>query len=192
MAQIQLSNEQLHLIQIALDLYSRFGALQFSHILNHPSIEKEIIKQCTDPAPLEVGDISIRGEVVEIGRDYITTKGSWGNGEETRTWNDPDNVLRSPDWKEVHRIRDDIRLLGAQMAYRISGDPIYLNTNVNRGIFNDVIDESCREAFDLLQVIRHEFWKENPNRSQMTVDSSIHFTSNRDMVNVKVELDKKK
>jgi hypothetical protein len=41
--------------------------------------------------------------------------------------------------------------------------------------------------FDILQYIRHEFWKENPNRSNMTVDSSLSLTS--ETPHIKVELD---
>ena len=50
--------------------------------------------------------------------------------------------------------------------------------NGSHGINSPSIDDSNRLAFDLRQVIRHEFWKANPNRTNMTVDSHIHFTSN--------------
>lgn len=192
MAQITLSNDQLRLIQRALDLYSRIGILQFWQIAEHPSIDQEIQDQFTDPAPLKIGDRSIRGEVVEIGKGYIKTKGSWGNGEEVKKWTDVANVKRSPDWSKIHQTRDEIRNLGAKMAYHISGDPLYLNGNASHGIHNPKVDDSCREAFDLIQVIRHEFWKANPDRSTITVDSSIHFTSNKNMNGVKVKLDKNK
>ena len=39
----------------------------------------------------------------------------------------------------------------------------------------------------MIQIIRHEFWKENPNRSNITVDSSTHLSHPDDAV--KVELD---
>jgi hypothetical protein len=41
------------------------------------------------------------------------------------------------------------------------------------GIYNSNVDESCREAYNMVQVIRHEFWKANPKRSSITVDSSV-------------------
>ena len=50
--------------------------------------------------------------------------------------------------------------------------------NGSHGINSNKIDDSNRLAFDIRQVIRHEFWKSNPNRTDMTVDSHIHFTSN--------------
>lgn len=50
--------------------------------------------------------------------------------------------------------------------------------NYSYGIHNQEVDDSARVAFDILQVIRHELWKSNPNRSQITVDSSVHLTSN--------------
>lgn len=49
--------------------------------------------------------------------------------------------------------------------------------NYSYGIHNQEVDNSARVAFDILQVIRHELWKSNPNRSQITVDSSVHLTS---------------
>ena len=60
-------------------------------------------------------------------------------------------------------------------------------TNASWGIHNPNVDESCREAYDIIQVIRHEFWKQNENRSNITVDSSIHLTS-PGTENVKVKL----
>jgi hypothetical protein len=57
------------------------------------------------------------------------------------------------------------------------------------GIHHPNVDDSCREAFDIIQVIRHEFWKRDPERSSMTVDSSIHFTSDKgESSKIKVEL----
>lgn len=47
----------------------------------------------------------------------------------------------------------------------------------SKGIHSEIIDDSVRVAFDIQQVIRHEFWKHNPDRITATVDSSIHFTS---------------
>lgn len=61
--------------------------------------------------------------------------------------------------------------------------------NGSWGIHNKQADDSVRVAFDIHQVIRHEFWKQNPNRSSITVDSSIHFTSNdKDSNKIKCEI----
>ncbi len=49
--------------------------------------------------------------------------------------------------------------------------------NGSYGINNDKVDETCRIANDIHQVIRHQFWKEHEVKSFMTVDSSIHYTS---------------
>lgn len=57
-----------------------------------------------------------------------------------------------------------------------------IGLNGSRGIHSEDIDDSVRVAFDIQQVIRHEFWKHNPDRIPVTVDSSIHFTS--DDVNI--------
>ena len=189
MATLTLTNEQLRLVQTALDLYSRIGILQFWTILDHPTVYSQIIDRFTDPSPLKVGDSSVRGKVVELGEGYIKTKGHWGNGEEVRTWHDVEQVKRSPDWENVHSVRDSIRQLGGQIACQITGEDRYLGGNASFGIHHPAVDNSCREAFDIIQVIRHEFWKVDPERSDITVDSSIHLTSDTNTRNVKAEID---
>jgi hypothetical protein len=49
------------------------------------------------------------------------------------------------------------------------------------------VDESSRVAYDLVQVIRHEFWKADPDRSPHVVMSSVHL-STKDSDQIKVEL----
>lgn len=185
MAKIKLTNKQLRLIQDALELYSRIGILQFDRIFDHPSIDRIIKNSYTPDKEIKVGTQTMRGEVVEIGDGYIKTKGHWGKGEEIRTWTDIENIQLSPDWTEYHNSKDLIRMLFNQINKEITNDPTF-SPNQSLGIHNEQVKE-CREAFDIIQVIRHEFWKENPNRSSATVDSSIHLTSNEQ--SVKVELD---
>ena len=190
MATLTLNNRQLRLVQKALDLYSRIGILQIDRILEHPTVEGLIIDRFTPKKNLEIGDRTMRGEVVEIGDGYIKTKGSWGNGEEVRTWEDVNEVKLSPDWGRVHETRDLIRTISAEIKREASGRDY--GTNSSMGIHNEQVDESCREAFDIIQVIRHEFWKAKPDehKSQHTVDSSIHFTSKLNQTGVRVEVDK--
>ncbi len=192
MAKIELTNEQLHLIQRALDLYSRIGILQFWTINEHPSIANIIEDRFTSKEPLKVGSRTIRGEVIEINKKSIKTKGSWGNGEEIREWKDIENVKLSPDWSNVHAVRDAVRMLGGGIASQITGDINYANGNASYGIHHPNVDDTCRQAFDMIQVIRHEFWKDNENRSSVTVDSSIHFTSDKGIGKFIVEIDKNK
>jgi len=187
MAKIELTNDQLHLIQRALDLYSRIGILQFWTILDHPTIDNVIEKRFSLDRPLEVGDRTLRGEVIEIGDGWIKTRGSWGNGEEIREWTDVDSVKHAPDWSKVHEIRDAIRILGGEIACQATGSDNYRSGNASYGIHHPDVDESCRQAFDIIQVIRHEFWKANPDRKTITVDSSIHFTSIGPSVKVKID-----
>ena len=59
--------------------------------------------------------------------------------------------------------------------------------NGSWGIYHPSVDDSCRQAFDIVQVIRHERWKRNPNRSQATVDSSIHFSHRKDNSSDKIK-----
>lgn len=188
MATLTLSNEQLRLVQTAMDLYSRIGILQFEEMLDHPTVYQMIVDQFSETRPIEVGDRTLRGEVVEIGNGYVKTKGSWGNGEEIRTWTDVEKIHHAPDWSRVHEVRDEFRLACASLKRIVSGRDY--GTNSGPGIHHQQVDESCRLAFDLVQVIRHEFWKANPDRSSITVDSHIHFSSAKSAANVKVEIDK--
>lgn len=183
MATITLTNKQLKLIQNALDLYSRIGILQFEKIFDHPDIDRIMDDNCTEKKELEVGDRTNRGQIVEISEDYIKTKGSWSNGEEIKTWTDIENIKLSPDWDKFHQSKNNCELHFNYIKSFISG--IVLGHG-SLGIHNDNTSSS-REAFDIIQVIRHEFWKENPNKSDMTVDSSINLTSSESKV--KVELD---
>lgn len=185
MASINLTNKQLRLIQSALDLYSRIGILQLEMILEHPTIEKIIYEKCTEKkTTLEVGDSTMRGEIVEIGEDYIKTKGTWGNKEEIRTWTDIDSIKLSPDWNKRNEIKKNVE---HQLTYIKSFiSDAGLGAYGSLGIHNKNA-EICREAFDIIQVIRHEFWKENPTRSDITVDSSISLATTNPIV--KVELD---
>jgi hypothetical protein len=184
MATIKLTNKQLSLVQKALDFYSRVGSLQFEEIIHHPTIDSSIEDQFSPHRKFQIGDHTMRGEIVEIGEGFIKTKGTWGKGEEIKTWTDVEKIKFSPDWDKVHRTRDEIKIYFNRIKFLISGQDF---TNGNYGIYNEKVDETCREAYDMLQVIRHEFWKANPNHSDITVDSSTHL-SHPDQ-EIKVELD---
>jgi len=191
MAKIELSNDQLHLIQKALDFYSRIGIGQFWVIKEHPTFE-EFLRDAfrIKTGPIEVGDKTERGIVVEIGpkRKWIKTKGSWGNGEEIKKWDDPKKIKHSVDYSRYHAVRDTIDSILTQPRNMLIQDTS-MGQHGSWGIHHPKVDDSCREAFDLIQVIRHEFWKANPNSSSNTVDSHIHFTSSKNMNGVKVEID---
>lgn len=185
MATIKLSNEQLRLVQDALELYSRIGILQFERIFDHPSIDRIIKDSHTTDKEIKVGSETMRGVVVEIGEDYIKTKGSWGKGEEIKTWTDIGNIQLSPDWTKYHNSKDNIGTLFAEVNKILINDSTF-SRNQSLGIHNEQVKE-CRDAFDIIQVIRHEFWKANPNRSDITVDSHISLTSDKSTVDVKLD-----
>ena len=185
MATIKLTNKQLRLIQTALDLYSRVGILQFEEILSHPTIEKLIYKKSTINKKIEVGSDTMRGKVVEIGDGYIKTKGSWGNGEEIKTWTDVDEIKLSPDWNVYHKTNDNIKNVLTNIKTEITGE--IFGRSGSLGIHNDDTDASCREAFDIIQVIRHEFWKENPDSRISTVDANISLITPEPSVTVQLD-----
>ena len=184
MAKLELNNDQLRLIQKALDFYSKVGIGQFNEIIEHPTFEKSLCSQFSPNKSFEVGDKTMRGEITKITKNAIWTKGSWGNGEEIKKWTDLENVMYSPDWSALHAMEDTIK-----QQLNVARNLLYgedMGRNGSWGIYNEKVDESCREAFSIIQVIRHEFWKESPNRSNVTVDSSV---DSRIKNKVKVELD---
>lgn len=185
MAIIKLTDKQLHLIQSALDLYSRIGTLHLDVILDHPSVNNMLDEQFTSKKKLEVGDNTMRGEITEISKKYIKTRGQWGNGEEIKTWTDIDKIKLSPDWNQVHRNRDLIKYHFNQVKALASG--VNLGEGGNLGIYSSKVDDSCRTAFDMLKVIRHEFWKVNTNKSHMTVDSSVGLSDPSSAIEVELD-----
>jgi hypothetical protein len=92
----------------------------------------------------------------------------------------------SNDFTKYHSVRDQVDEVLTQAKRLLYNDPFAVR-NGEWGIHHPKVDDSCRDAYDLIQVIRHEFWKNNPIRSNITVDSSITLT-NENNKNIKVEL----
>lgn len=185
MAKIELTNDQLRLVQSALETYSRAGILQWRYVYDHPSVQNFLQESCTQGKEIKVGSQTMRGEVVEIGDGYIKTKGTWGNGEEIRKWTDIEKIKLSPDWGKYHEKKQKIEKLFGEINRIILDDPMYPD-QASPGIHNKNSYDSL-EAFDIIQVIRHEFWKANPNKTSSTVDS--HVSINTDSPKVNVTLD---
>lgn len=179
---LHLTDEQLRIVQQALDFWSRIGIGQFDRIKDHPTFEEHLHSEfALKKGPLEVGDKTVRGEVVEIDpkRKWVKTKGSWGNGEEIRKWKDVENVKHSTNYSRYHQVRGVVDSILVQPRNMLINDPT-MSGNGSWGIHHPSAHDSTRIAFDIVQVIRHEYWKKNPNRSNMTVDSHIHFTHRKD------------
>lgn len=90
------------------------------------------------------------------------------------------------DYGKLHQVRDEVDEIFNQAKKLLYNESSAVK-NGGWGIGHTSVDDSCRDAFDLVKVIRHEFWKKNPNRSNITVDSSIHLTDRKNR-NIKVEL----
>lgn len=186
MTTITVTKDQLNVIQNALDFWSRVGIGDFREIVDHPTFEKSLYKICSPNKELEVGDKTLRGEIAEMGEDYIKTKGSWGKGEEIKTWEDIENIKHSPDWNKLHKLKDDIEDKLTEARNMLYGDTTR-SKNGSWGIYNPNVDESCRVAFDILQVIRFEKNRTSDNPSTYTVDAYKHL-STKDSEKIKVEI----
>jgi hypothetical protein len=143
MATLTVTEQQLHLIQEALDFYSRVGIEQFNVIKDHPTFYNILHKSLTN----EEGKM---------------------------------------DYERYHEIREHADMTLVFPRNLLLDDPT-LPRYASLGIYSPEVDESCRVAFDLVQVIRHEFWKANPNRSEHVVMASKHLTT-KDSDKIKVEL----
>ena len=143
MATLKVSEEQLRLIQHALNFYTRVGIGQFNVIKDHPTFERHLYNESKDE-----------------------------NGE--------------TDYGHFHSVRDDVDSI-LHVARNVLYNDSSIDKNGSWGIHNPKVDDSCRDAYDLIQVIRHEFWKQNPDRSSITVDSSIVLTNNKN-TNIEVEI----
>jgi len=143
MATLKVSEEQLRLIQRALDFYSRVGIGQFNAIKDHPTFEAHLHNESKDE-----------------------------NGK--------------TDYGHFHSVRDEVDSI-LHVARNVLYNDSSIGKNGSWGIHNPKVDDSCRDAYDLIQVIRHEFWKQNPDRSSATVDSHIHLTG-KNTQNIEVEL----
>jgi len=185
---LTVTEKQLSIIQEALDFYSRVGIGQFNVIKDHPTFQEHLYNELAPKKELEVGDRTQRGVIVEIHpkKKWIKTKGSWGNGEEIKKWTDVKEIKHSTDYSRYHDVRD---IVDAALVYprnRLMND-LDFPQHGSWGIHNENVDDSCRIAFDIIQVIRHERWKQNENRNNMTVDSHIHFTHRKDNSSDKIK-----
>ena len=167
---LECTKAQLRLIQKALEFYNRVGIGQFDVIKDHPTFEEALYRQFSPTKELEIGDETLRGVVTKITKSAVWTKGSWGNGEEIRKWTDVEKVKHSPDWDKMHDLEKEVDDKLNEVRNLLYGET--MSKNGSWGIYNSKVDESCREAFEIVQKVRHAFWKENPDRSNMTVDSS--------------------
>ncbi len=190
MNRLELSDEQLWLVQEALDFYSRVGIGQFNVIKEHPTFERHLEEVCRPVKEPEVGDRTPQGEVLEIKDGKALINGSvskeTGHWCEEKEWKPIKDVKLSTDYSRYHRIRDNVDMMLIQPRNLLINDTT-MNSNGSWGIYHPSVDDSCRMAFDIVQVIRHERWKNNPKRSTITVDSHIHFSHRNDNTSNKIK-----
>lgn len=181
MNKLEVNDEQLQLIQNALDFYARVGIGQFNVIKEHPTFEKILEDHCRPKKKIEVGDKTPQGEILEIkdGKALINGSVKDGKWNEEPEWKDVKDVVLSTDYALYHTIQDNVDDMLLFPRNGLLCDNI-LTKHASLGIHNKKVDKTCRMAFDIVQVIRHEYWKKNPKRSNMTVDSHIHFTHRED------------
>ena len=187
---LEVTDEQLRLIQRALDFYSRIGIGQFERIKEHPTFERHLENACRPDREPKVGDRTPQGEILEIKNGKALINGSvdkkTGHWCDKKEWKKLGDVKLSTDYSRYHEIRDVVDSALVQPRNMLIQD-FTLGRNANWGIYNENVDDSCRVAFDIVQVIRHEYWKKDPNRSSITVDSHVHFSHRADGSSEKIK-----
>ena len=187
---LHITDEQLTLIQQALDFYSRIGIGQFERIKEHPTFQNFLYEKCAPNKTPEVGDRTPQGEILEIKNGKALINGSVdkksGHWCEKQEWKKLKDVKLSTDWSKLHDIEkmvDNSLLYPRNLLIQDREMPLHGSW----GIYHQNVDDSCRMAFDIVQVIRHEKWKQNEKRSNMTVDSHIHFSHRKDDSSYKIK-----
>lgn len=105
---------------------------------------------------------------------------------EVHLYNEFKDENGNTDYSKFHSVRDEVDEIFTQ-AKKLLYNQQSAVKNGGWGIHNPNVDDSCRDAFDLVQVIRHEFWKADSDRSEWTVASSVHLLDRKNE-NIKVEL----
>lgn len=180
---LHLTDEQLNLVQTALDFYSRIGIGQFEQIKDHPSFQSHLYNVCQPKRDPLVGDRTPQGEILQIKDGKALIDGSvdkkTGHWCSKLEWKKLKDVKLSTDYGRYHEIRKTVDECLIQPRNLLIQDPT-MPEHGSWGIYNESVDDTCRIAFDIVQVIRHERWKRNPKRSDITVDSHIHFSHRND------------
>ena len=174
MVKLEITEDQVRLIQKALDMYSRIGIGQFHELLDHPTYEKDIFNRFAPQKEFEVGDKCMQGTITKIDGDNIYLEGNFGGDKEEQVLN-VDKVQFSPDWEKYHEYKDYLKS-SLNILSEVMHSKMPKGENASFGIHNKHVDDSCRLAFDIVQVIRNTFYKHRGDTSS-TVDSSVHFTS---------------
>jgi len=187
---LHLTDEQLNLVQSALDFYSRIGIGQFEQIKDHPSFQSHLEDVCRPKREPQIGDRTPQGAILEIEGGKALINGSvdkkTGHWCPKPAWKKLKDVKLSTDYGRYHEIRKTVDECLVQPRNLLIQDPT-MPQHGSWGIYNESVDDTCRIAFDIVQVIRHERWKRNPKRSDVTVDSHIHFSHTKDSSSSKIQ-----
>ena len=184
---LELTEEQLNVVERALEFYYRIGIGQFDRIKDHPTFEKFVYKFCTPDKEPEVGDRTPQGEILEIKDGKALIAGSVKDGiwDKEHEWKKIEDVVLSTDYSRFHAVRDAVDNALAHPRNMLINN-FSLPIHGSWGIHNENVDDSCRIAFDIQQVIRHELWKERCDKTFYTVDASVSFTHNKDSNKIKL------
>jgi hypothetical protein len=184
MYKVTLEKDEIFLIITALDLYSRLGIGQFGEIMDHPTFERALYEYCIPKKIPEIGDSTPQGKILDIKGNKVLINGSVskeGKWQDVKEWKKIQDVKLSTDFTMYHSIRKEVEQVLITQRNILTGDHS-IGVNGSWGIHNPKVDDTCRQAFDIIQVLRHKFWDGN----SMTVDSGIHLTADK-KINLTIE-----
>ena len=140
---ITCTEKELELINKTLDFYTRVGIGQFKEIIEHPTFEKNLSR------------LSISDKNPEI-------------GDKTPEWKELKGVKLNPDYERLKFLQKEASYFLHTARTILYGER--LGENGSWGIFHPNVDDSCKVAFHLHQIIRNTFWKARKDKSNNTVD----------------------
>lgn len=152
---IECSEEELWLIERALNFYSRIGIGQFNEITDHPTFDKNLEKLSILERDPVVGDSTPQGKILEIKNGKALINGSVKDGkwDKAQEWKDLKDVKLSCDYGKKHALEDFARIQLNHARNILYGEE--MTKNGNWGIYHPKVDDSCRIAYHLYQELRH-------------------------------------
>ena len=109
---------------------------------------------------------------MEIKNGKALIAGSVKDGKwcEEHEWKDLSKVKLSTNYENYHKIKEL-----AERYLGIARNILYMDSQMSPygswGLYNKKVDDSCRIAFHLHQVIRHELWKDRGSNKNYCVDN---------------------
>ena len=91
------------------------------------------------------------------------------------------------NYADYHEEKDNLR----QFINAYKNLLFMMAPNASYGIHADAISDTCRQSWDMIQVIRHEVWKQDPERTNFGVNAypASRSSEKEELITVNITLD---